>query len=153
MAVRLRAHHLLCMLTFVGRGYTPAFTANYVRIIARLNAGETVELVEGPDDICAPMLKEQGSHCRAESVIQRDAQASAAFAQRLGLVLEQRRGIVLTAERLAQMRAAYAEGAVRSACTGCEWAAFCTDIAGQGFAGTRLSGLRISPPGGSGSPD
>lgn len=153
MAVRLRAHHLLCMLTFVGRGYTPAFSANYVRIIARLNAGEPAELVEGPDDICAPMLKEQGSHCRTESVAQRDAKAIAELAQRLGLVLERGRRIVLTAETLAQMRAAYAEGAVRAACTGCEWAPFCTDIAGQGFAGTRLSGVRISPPAGSGSPD
>lgn len=153
MAVRLRAHHLLCVLTFVGRGYTPAFTANYLRVVARLNAGEPAELVEGPDDICAPMLKEQGSHCRTESVAQRDAQARAALAQRLGLVLEPGGRIVLTAERLAQMRAAYAEGAVRAACTGCEWAAFCTDIAGQGFAGTRLSGVRISPPAGSGSPD
>jgi hypothetical protein len=153
MAVRLRAHHLLCMLTFVGRGYTPAFSANYERIIARLNVGEPVELVEGPDDVCAPMLKERGSHCRTESVAQRDAKASAALAQRLGLVLEQGRRIVLTAETLAQMRAAYAEGAVRAACTGCEWAPFCTDITGQGFEGTRLSGVRINPPTGSGSPD
>lgn len=153
MTIRLRAHHLLCVLTFVGRGYTSVFTANYRRIVARLNAGEPVELVEGPDDICAPMLTEQGSHCRTESVAQRDAQARAALAQRLGLVLEQSGRIVLTTERLAQMRAAYAEGAMQAACTGCEWAAFCTDIAGRGFAGTRLSGVRISPPAGSGSAD
>ena len=38
MTVRLRAHHLLCMLTYVGKGYTAAFTANYDRIVERLNA-------------------------------------------------------------------------------------------------------------------
>jgi hypothetical protein len=62
MTVRLRGHHLLCLLTFVGKGYTPAFTANYRRIVARLNEGAAVELVDGPDDICAPMLAEAEHH-------------------------------------------------------------------------------------------
>ena len=153
MAVRLRAHHLLCLMTFVGKGYTPAFTAGYRRIVARLNAGEPAELVEGPDDICAPMLGEPGHHCRNASVVARDASARTAIAELLGGSLEPGGRIVLTAERVARMREAYAQGTVRAACADCEWWALCTAIAGQGFAGTRLSGARVSPPAGSRTPD
>ncbi len=56
MTVRLRGHHLLCMLTFVGKGYSPAFVENYDRIAGRLSEGEDILLVDGPDDICAPLL-------------------------------------------------------------------------------------------------
>ena len=31
MTVRLRAHHLLCMLTYVGKGYSPAFCAGFFK--------------------------------------------------------------------------------------------------------------------------
>ena len=39
MTVRLRAHHLLCLLTYVGKGYSPAFTANYDKVVRRLGEG------------------------------------------------------------------------------------------------------------------
>ncbi|TCK30471.1 hypothetical protein EV667_0561 [Ancylobacter aquaticus] len=152
MTVRLRAHHLLCLLTFVGKGYTPAFAANYRRIVARLDAGEAVELVEGPDDICAPMLGEPEHHCRNASVAMRDVQARAAIAKLLGRPLEAGRAIALTVERVERMRRGFAEGGIRAACTGCQWSAFCTQVAGQGFAGTRLTGTVFSPSAGCGTP-
>lgn len=153
MTIRLRAHHLLCLLTFVGRGYTPAFTAHYRRIVARLNEGEAVELVEGPDDICTPMLDEPGHHCRNASVALRDTQARVAIAGLLGRSLEPGRAIALTTERIERMRRAFAEGAIRAGCAGCQWSDFCTKIAAQGFAGTRLAGAGLSPSEGCGIPD
>jgi len=36
------------------------------------------------------------------------------------------------------LRAAFAQGDIRSACTGCPWEHLCTDIAQDGFAGTLL---------------
>mgnify|MGYP001809874635 CR=1 FL=1 len=153
MTVRLRAHHLLCLLTFVGRGYTPAFTAHYRRIVARLNAGEAVELVEGPDDICAPMLDEPEHHCRNASVAVRDAQARAGIAGLLGCPLEIGRAIAITPVRVEQLRRAFAEGTIRAACAGCQWSDFCTQIAAQGFGGARLAGAGFSPSGGCGTPD
>ncbi|MDQ0349554.1 DUF1284 domain-containing protein [Ancylobacter vacuolatus] len=153
MTVRLRPHHLLCLLTFVGKGYTPAFTAQYRRIVARLNEGEAVELVEGPDDICAPMLGESDHHCRNASVALRDTQARAVLAGLLGHPLEPGRAIALTEARVGRMRRAFAEGGIRAACAGCQWSDFCTQIAGQGFAGTRLAGAGFSPSGGYGTPD
>lgn len=136
--VRLRGHHLLCLLTYVGHGYTPDFTANYDRLLARLNAGAPAELVEGPDDLCAPMLG-CGHHCRNESVAARDAAARAALAPLLGGLMPGAR-FHLDAERLAGLRAAFAAGTIRAACTGCEWAGLCTTIADGGFRRVRLTG-------------
>ncbi len=56
VTVRLRAHHLLCLLTYVGKGYTPAFTANYDAVVARLDAGEDRAAGRGP-----------GRHLRADA--------------------------------------------------------------------------------------
>ena len=62
MTVRLRAHHLLCMLTYIGKGYGTAFTDNMTVIAGRVSAGENVEIVDGPDEICAPRQAEANAH-------------------------------------------------------------------------------------------
>lgn len=147
MTVRLRGHHLLCLLTFVGKGYTPTFTANYRRIVARLNEGEAVELVGGPDDICTPMLADVDHHCLNASVTERDAQALADVVALIGRPLAVGMQLVLDADLLAALRSAFAEGTTREACTGCQWHALCTDIAASGYAGVRLSGEAQNTPG------
>lgn len=149
MTIRLRGHHLLCMLTYVGKGYTPAFSANFDRIAGRLAEGEDVLLVEGPDDICAPMAFACGAHCPGEGVRQRDVEALASVGQTLGLVLQAGGRLCLTPPMVACMRHAFAGAAagkpgMRSACGGCEWSQLCTDIAGAGYPGVRL---KIKPGG------
>lgn len=146
MSIRLRPHHLLCLLTYVGKGYSPAFVANYDRIVARLDAGEPAELVEGPDDICAPML-DGGHHCLNDSVAIRDATARAALARLFGDGLAVGTMLRFSAGRLAAMRAAFADGTLRAVCTGCQWTGLCDAIAADGFRGTRLLGEgAVSPP-------
>jgi hypothetical protein len=147
MTVRLRGHHLLCLLTFVGKGYTPAFTANYRRIVVRLNQGEAVKLVGGPDDICTPMLAEAEHHCLNASVTERDEQALADVAALVGRPLAAGAQLIFDADLLAALRSTFAAGTTREACTGCQWHALCTDIAGSGYAGVRLSGEAQNTPG------
>ncbi|MCK0195981.1 DUF1284 domain-containing protein [Ancylobacter sp. 6x-1] len=139
MTVRLRAHHLLCLLTFVGKGYTPAFTAHYRRIVRRLDAGEDVEMVAGPDDICAPMLAD-GHHCLEARIADRDAEAAQAVAALLGMSVAEGARFILAADVLGRLRTGFAEGVVRQACTACQWAPLCDGIAGSGYAGTLLKG-------------
>ena len=138
MTVRLRAHHLLCMLTYVGKGYTAAFTANYDRIVERLNAGEDILLVHGPDDICAPLLCESSAHCFNESVLRRDERAAHAVSQMISRPLRPGDSFRPDATMLAQMRQAFRAGASRTACKGCEWSALCTTISVNDFDGARL---------------
>ncbi|KQU72270.1 hypothetical protein ASD00_15770 [Ensifer sp. Root31] len=128
MTVQLRGHHLLCLLTFVGEGYTPTFTRNYVRIAERLSSGESVTVVDGPDDICVPMLCDAGAHCREDSIARRDSLALAAIAN----ILDR----------------SVADGKAAAVCVECEWAGLCSRVADSGFrdvlvrAGTDPCSLR-----------
>ncbi|MGF6172475.1 DUF1284 domain-containing protein [Ensifer sp. 4252] len=133
MTVRLRGHHLLCLLTFVGEGYTPSFTRNYVRIAERLSAGESVTVVDGPDDICAPMLCDAGAHCREDGITRRDSLALAAISDILDRHLEPGSVLVLDAGRLRRLRSAFAKGKAVAACAECEWAGLCSRVADGGF--------------------
>ncbi|SMC90853.1 DUF1284 domain-containing protein [Rhizobium sp. RU36D] len=138
MTVRLRAHHLLCMLTYVGKGYSPAFVANYDAISARLSAGEEIELVAGPDDVCAPLLGDAHAHCRGESVIARDEAARRAIAEEFAVSLETGALMVPTAPLLARLRQKFAAGTLRRACAGCEWTDLCDRVAAQGYPDVRI---------------
>jgi hypothetical protein len=139
LTVRLRAHHLLCMLTFVGEGYTPAFTDGYRRIAARLSAGEAIEIVSGPDDICAPLLAETSPHCFKPGVVLRDEAAAEAVGHLLGREIGAGAVVVPDAGLLEMLRAGFASGSVRRACEGCEWGGLCSRIAQGGFANTLVA--------------
>lgn len=140
MTVRLRAHHLLCMLTYVGKGYTPAFCVNYDEIAARLTHGEEIEIVAGPDDVCAPLLSADAPHCHNESVLLRDAEAAASVSELTGRPIAPGHRFALDAGMLVRFRAAFAAGTTRTACGGCEWSGLCDSVASGGFQGTRLAG-------------
>lgn len=131
------------MLTYIGKGYSPAFTANYDRIAGRLSAGEDIVIVTGPDDICQPLLDAGDPHCLTDSVDQRDRFAAEDLTNLLARPIAVGQHFLLDAATLASQRAAFAQGQVRRACSGCEWAGLCTDIAGEHFASVRVQ--RRSP--------
>lgn len=138
MTIRLRAHHLLCLLTYVGKGYSPAFTANYDAIAERLSRGEDILLVSGPDDICAPLLDEPEPHCLGESVIERDQLAARDVGDLLDRPIQAGVRLHLDAAVLARMREAFSGGGVRKACGGCEWNELCSAIAAGGLPDTKV---------------
>lgn len=138
MTIRLRAHHLLCLLTYVGKGYSPAFTVNYDAIAERLSRGEDILLVPGPDDVCAPVLDGPESHCRNESVVERDRLAARDVGDLLALPIQPGVRLDLDATRLERMRRAFSVGGVRKACDGCEWKDLCSAIAADGFPATKV---------------
>jgi len=138
MIIRLRAHHLLCMLTFAGKGYTPAFVTGYKAIVDQLNAGAALDLVTGPDDICAPMLDEPSCHCHNDSVRDRDQQAARDIGLLLSGVPLEAGPLTLNASDFLRLRSAFQDGTLRAACTGCEWHELCTHTAQNEFRGCRL---------------
>lgn len=142
--VRLRPHHLLCLLTYAGKGYSEAFTAGFDAIVDRLSQGVPIHVVDGPDDICGPLLRDAAAHCHHDSVRQRDQRA----ATDLGALLQRPvgTGAVLTvdAASLVKWRAAFAQGRTRAACAGCEWRPLCSTIAAEGFGAARLQGVAMS---------
>jgi hypothetical protein len=139
MALALRPHHLLCMLTFVGKGYSPAFVANLEQVVRRIASGtETIEIVAGPDAICAPLLGAAECHCARASVTLRDRKAAEAIETLLQRSLAPGNSIRLTNTDLDQLRAAFAAGTIRQACAGCQWKPLCDEIAAGGFVETVL---------------
>ena len=143
MTVRLRPHHLLCVLTYVGRGYSPGFTANMTRVAERLGAGEDIELIAGPDDICAPLLADPDPHCHRPSITERDRAAARDLSGLLGFEIRTGARLVLDENVIHRLRAAFASGTSRSACTGCEWVDLCGSIAASGFDGAILQNSRL----------
>ncbi len=139
MTVRLRAHHLLCMLTYVGKGYTPGFTVNYDRVAARLNAGEDIEIVSGPDDICAPLLADPDAHCFSQSVVIRDQKALVSIAHLLDGAVTVHTHVTPDESFMKKLRSGFRDGTVRSACAGCEWANLCNDVAASNYCGVRIA--------------
>jgi hypothetical protein len=138
LTVRLRPHHLLCLLTYAGKGYSPSFVENYDAIAARIGNGEAIVIVSGPDDVCAPLLGDADAHCFNDSVTERDRLAALSVGELLGLRIAAGEMVLLSPQRMAALRKAFATGAIRAACPGCEWHGLCTGIAAQGFDGTRL---------------
>ena len=125
------------MLTYEGKGYSPAFIANFDILVSRLNKGEEIELMRGPDAICAPLLAEDPcAHCLNDSVAARDAVAMAQLAEQN--LLPDRQSFHLDGERVAKMRQAFADGIIRQACKGCEWYGLCSEIAKNGYTAVRL---------------
>lgn len=138
MTVSLRPHHLLCILTHVGKGYSPAFTDNLARIIQRVSDGEDVKIVDGPDDVCAPLLGKKLVHCHRKRVVARDHAASNEIGKRLSIIVRPGQRTVLHAAAIRSLRHEFATKRVRSACEGCRWNSLCTSVASAGFSGTRL---------------
>lgn len=128
------------MLTYVGRGYSPAFTSNFDAIAGRLNRGEDIEIVDGPDDICVALAGEAEAHCRGESVIERDRQAARDLHGLFNTPVAVGARLSLEPDRLSRMRAAFASGNLRNACAGCQWSDLCDSIAGGGYHGVRVGG-------------
>jgi hypothetical protein len=136
MTIRLRAHHLLCALTYIGKGYSPAFVVNYDAIAGRLSQGEDVLIVSGPDDICIPLLANDEAHCRRDSVNERDRLAARDLGELLGEAIYVGKMLRLDKALLARMRLAFSAGRIREACAGCEWVELCSTIAASDYDGT-----------------
>jgi hypothetical protein len=126
------------MLTYVGKGYSPAFTDNYDKVIARLVAGEDILIKAGPDDICEPLLATPEPHCLRDSVIERDTKAMHDVSNLLGRPLQIGDAVNLDAMMVGKFRDAFAKGQTRRACIGCEWFELCSAISKSGFQDTRL---------------
>lgn len=139
MTVALRGHHLFCVLTYVGEGYSPAFVANLDETVARLTAGEEAEIVSGPDEVCAALLAEDAcAHCLSPRVALRDERALAAAGRILGRPLQPGDRLALDAATVERLRGAFLGRSRLKACNGCEWTELCRAVVRSGFNGAKL---------------
>lgn len=138
MTVLLRPHHLLCILTHVGKGYSPSFTANMADVIERINDSEEIEIVDGPDDICVPLKGKKFAHCHRKKVAERDRAAAGDIGKLLAVSVDSGVRMVLDEATIRTLRRAFSAMRVRSACEGCRWNSLCTSVASMQYVGTHL---------------
>lgn len=129
--IKLRPHHLLCMLTYIGKGYTTVFTENFTALMQEINAGaKDIEIVQGIDDICATRINnplDSDCHCYEDRIQDRDTQAMSDLGISYGDI------ITLSREKLAKMREDFKTGKIRTACQSCQWQDLCTTVAKQDY--------------------
>jgi len=118
--MRLRAHNLLCIQGFVGKGYDAAFVANMTRVVESLCDTAMVTVVAAPDALCAacPHLEEGGCALHGEStetgIVHQDRDVLA----RLGIA----EGETLPwAEIVARITRSVAPEDLDSICGACPW--------------------------------
>ena len=76
MKAKLRGHHLICLNFFRGEGYSEDFIKNIYSVIGK----EKIEIVKGPDDVCArcPYLRDNrcaSSEYTDEKILHQDKEA------------------------------------------------------------------------------
>ncbi|TVY10877.1 DUF1284 domain-containing protein [Paenibacillus cremeus] len=119
MEIRLRGHHLLCLLGFRGMGYSAAFSANMTRVYNELRESPetTIALVQGPDDLCTCFPADGQYHCENRSVAKHDEEVI----RRLGLETGTR---VPWSTVLERVRAAIAPEDINVLCVTCQWRSY-----------------------------
>lgn len=143
--VRLRGHHLLCILNYGGAGYTEKFIENMSAIVARINEGAAIEIVSGADAICGVLRRggeiacDHAKQCRSQRVKNRDTLALKDVARALRMP-ELGIGSVFTfgKSEAGRLRRLFARNAIRHACVRCEWHARCSERAANRYAGAKL---------------
>ncbi|MCL6518103.1 DUF1284 domain-containing protein [Alicyclobacillus sp.] len=113
---RLRGHHLLCLLGYRGMGYSREYAENMTRLHSALRAhpATPIELVSGPDDLCACFPADQPYHCEERVVHARDA----AVLSRLGLTVGTR---TTWRDLEAGMAQAFVPEDIPELCSTCPW--------------------------------
>lgn len=114
--IRLRGHHLLCLLGYRGMGYSPDFCTNMTAIYERLREQPQtrVVLVEGPDDICAAYPKDKPPHCEETSVAHRDSRVLEKLGLRVGREMS-------WADVCGAVDETMEAGDIGRICVGCPW--------------------------------
>lgn len=122
--VPLRAHHLMCVTTYQGKGYSPAFVANMNHVWHALRAGvyRRVRATSVADPICGscPNLQdpEADTSCRYhDSISVRDRRMLAAMGWSEGEIVE-------LGPALEHIHAHHAE-LMAAVCVGCDWTGIC----------------------------
>lgn len=131
----LRAHHLLCALTFRSKGYGPDFGREFEEIVQQLIAGHSVKLTSHADSLC--LSGQNCGLCQTEESANRDALALAVVNQALDIDGSQT-PFSLNTERLKTLRQGFFDQSLRQACHGCAWFTFCSSTASDNFRRARL---------------
>lgn len=146
--VRLRGHHIPCLLTHVGveEGHGEAAKDNIDFVIARISVPRSsVLIVSGADDICAPRNGHQckfgvEERCAGWGMDRRDQLALEALNQLFkdGGFWAVNTRHNLTEGLIGGFRNAARQGLFERVCRGCGYEDFCAQVRRDHYAGVKL---------------
>lgn len=127
--IRLRGHHLICLLSFVGKGYGRAFVENFVGVAKEISAGQNnIQIVDCADDICRAPNKEpcrQAEACqrRGDEILRADELALSLINQSAIVfpLLQPFTSLQFSHRIVQQLREAMASGKFLPLCSPCPW--------------------------------
>ncbi|UJF17191.1 DUF1284 domain-containing protein [Vibrio sp. SS-MA-C1-2] len=137
--IKLRPHHLLCCLTFSGKGYTQAFIDNYYQIIGRLKKQEKVKIVASPDDICSPVCQDKSHHCFESRITARDQAVLEDFERYTDLHLKVDSIIEPNLLFNDEIQKFFKQDLIRTGCIDCQWKDLCDLEAENNFSSAVLN--------------
>ena len=121
--LRLRPHHLLCLQTFVGHGYSDEFVAHMTHVQKQLVADPhtPIALVDGSDDLCRHCPNCVGGQCTSEKPALFDRLAAARLPQQKGI------GTPYSLSGIPESLH-ISEELLAACCPGCEWKELCVRV-------------------------
>lgn len=118
---RIRGHHLICLQFFHGKGYSPEFVVNLMRILNTLEKVDKLEVVDGMDDVCSACpcecVESSCIHDHVEDITELDAFARDLLGVEVGDTVDYGH----LRNRVPHVIPAWRE----RACAGCEWETGC----------------------------
>jgi hypothetical protein len=120
--MKLRGHHLLCILGFRGRGYSAQHVANMAALVEQLRSLPLlpVQVIDSPDDICShcPYLEKGACAQKGASSELRVASRDLRLLFRLGLLPSARFPWLEIQRRIV---GAVVPQDLETLCRGCQW--------------------------------
>jgi uncharacterized protein len=110
-----------------------------VGLVADISAGRPVELMHGPDAICAGLDAAGRALCNHDCAKAETRALDEMAVRDITPILGYLDGpLVLNVDKIASLREAFAANTIRAACARCPWHDFCDDIVADGYVGTKL---------------
>ncbi|WP_301107468.1 DUF1284 domain-containing protein [Sporosarcina sp.] len=74
--IKLRGHHIFCLLGYRGMGYSEEYVENMTKVhtILREQPDTMIQVIQGTDDLCAKFPDDQPYHCEDKGIYVRDSE-------------------------------------------------------------------------------
>ena len=117
----IRAHHLLCMKYFKGKGYSPNFVSNFKDIIKKLQDNPKIKVTDHPDIVCSACPHNIDQKCikkpdSEEKVRKKDNTIMKILNIRPNQEIKAKDAETLVNEKLKELK---------QTCKDCEWKEYC----------------------------
>lgn len=125
LAIKIRAHHGLCLLHFKGKGYSPEFVENMIVVCNQLkqNPNREIVLVSETDLICSACPHNAGGDCKtSEKVAGYDKKCMELCELKKGQILLWREFRQILIEKVLQKKR------LQEICSDCCWNKLCEEI-------------------------